>query len=91
MKCKLHSARVDTPSMPTYRDYRVCIKEEEAQCQVEATTTTADPLLNWEAGTTFVDIEDDTGPLQCEVTFFYALDQGVVLKDIKENGCTGER
>ena len=35
MKCKLHSSRVNTPSMPTYKDYRVCIKEEETQCQVE--------------------------------------------------------
>ena len=46
--------------------------------------------LNWEAATTSVDIEDNSDALLCEVGFSFAVDQGIVLKDIKENGCTGE-
>ena len=46
--------------------------------------------MNWEEATTSVDIEDDSEALLCEVVFSFALDQGVVLKDIKEKGCTSE-
>ena len=55
-----------------------------------ATTTAAGPPLNWEAATASVDIEDDSETLLCEVAFSFALDQGVVLKDIGEKGCTSE-
>ena len=55
-----------------------------------ASTAAAGPPLNWEAATTSVDIEDNSDALLCEVGFSFAVDQGIVLKDIKENGCTGE-
>ena len=40
----------------------------------------------------FVDnnIEDDNKALLCEVSFAFALSEGVVLKDVKERGCTSE-
>ena len=31
MICKLQSGRVNSPSMPTYIDYRVCVKEDKIQ------------------------------------------------------------
>jgi len=31
MICKLHSARVNSPTMPTYKDYQVCVKEDASQ------------------------------------------------------------
>jgi len=49
---------------------------------------TASPPLSWETATTSVDIEDEHSALLCEVTFSFALDHGVVLKDLKANGCT---
>ena len=53
-------------------------------------TTAASPPLSWETATTSVDIEDEHSALLCEVTFSFALDQGVVLKDVKANGCTSK-
>jgi len=47
MICKLHSARVNSPTMPIYQDYQVCVKEEAThtrRCQSceEATQTRGD-------------------------------------------------
>ena len=48
------------------------------------------PPLIWETATTSVDIEDESAALLCEVVFSFALDQGVVLKDTKANGCASK-
>ena len=53
-------------------------------------TTAANPPLNWETAKTSVDIEDNSEALFCEVSFSFALDQGVVLKDTEEKGCSSE-
>ena len=50
----------------------------------------ASPPLTWEKGVTSVDIEDDSSAFLCEVTFSFAFDQGVVLKDATINGCKGK-
>ena len=53
-------------------------------------TTAANPPLNWETAKTSVDIEDNSEALLCEVSFLFALDQGVVLKETKQKGCSSE-
>ena len=45
------------------------------------TNTTSGPSLNWETSSTSVDIKDDSGAFLCEVSFAFALHEGVVLKE----------
>ena len=57
MKCKLHSARVNSPTYSTYKDYQVCVKEESSQtsnnrcgiCGVDTTVDQERLLSEWNA------------------------------------------
>ena len=54
-------------------------------------TTSGPPLsLSWEAASTSVDIEDDSEAFLCEVSFSFALHEGVLFKDVKESSCTSK-
>ena len=52
--------------------------------------TTSSPPLSWETASTSVDIEDDSEAFLCEVSFSFALNEGVLLKDVKESSCTSK-
>merc|ERR1719239_1737198 len=68
MRCKLHSARVDSPSMPSYRDYRVCVKKERAH------TKTNPPARCTKSSTCGVDSNLDPGRLIAELNTAYIFD-----------------
>ena len=45
------------------------------------------PPVSWEKAKTSVNIGDVGSVMDCEVSFAFAFDKGVVLKDTKANGC----
>ena len=44
----------------------------------------------WETVSTLVDIEDESQAHLCNVTFSFAMERGVIVKDLKESSCKSE-